>query len=83
MTTAAPLALAGDADLIAELARRGTIVYLVGRVDDLALEYPKLARDDILAGLQRVKEPIGNSSIPDALGDITFTVFAYIVEAAA
>ena len=75
MTTTS-LALAGDEELIAELARRGTIVYLVGRVDELATECPELARDDILAGLLRIKEAIGDSSIPDALGDITFAVFA-------
>lgn len=77
MTTTS-LTLAADEDLIAELARRGTIVYLAGRVDDLAAEYPERARDDIRAGLQRIKEAIGNSSIPDALGDITFAVFASI-----
>ncbi len=83
MMTSAPFALANDAELIAELARRGTIVYLAGRIDDLAAEYPQLARVDILAGLRRIKEAIGNSSIPDALGDITFAVFADLIEAAA
>lgn len=70
MTTTS-LALATDEDLIVELAPRGTIVYLAGRVDDLAAEYPELARDDILAGLQQIKETIANSSFPGAVGDIT------------
>ena len=43
MTTAARFALASDVELIAELARRGTIVYLVGHADDFAAEYPQLA----------------------------------------
>ena len=66
MTTTAPLALASDKELIAELARRGTIVYLVGHTDDFAAEYPQLARDDILGGLYReagVPDPHGHRQL--------------------
>jgi hypothetical protein len=81
MTTTS-LAVASDEELITELAQRGIIVYLIGRIDDLAAEYPHLARNDILAGLQRIKKAIADSSIPDALGDITFAVFAGITGSA-
>lgn len=80
MTTPS-LAPFGDDELIAELTRRGITVYLVGRADDLAAEYPRLAHSAIFAGMQRVKEAIGNNSIPETLGDITFAVFAEITEA--
>jgi hypothetical protein len=70
------LAAIPEHELIAELARRGTVVYLAGRAGELAKEYPGLSRADLLAGMHRIKEAIGNSSIPEALGDITFSVLA-------
>jgi hypothetical protein len=68
------LAAIPERELVAELARRGTVVYLAGHAGDLAKEYPGLSREDLLAGMHRIKEAIGNSSIPEALGDITFSV---------
>jgi hypothetical protein len=56
------------------LARRGTVIYLAGRVSELAKEYPELSRADLLAGMQRIKEAIRTSSIPEAPGSITFAV---------
>jgi hypothetical protein len=68
------LAAISEPELVAELARRGIVVYLAGHAGELAKGYPGLSREDLLAGMHRIKEAIGNSSIPGALGDITFSV---------
>jgi hypothetical protein len=70
------LAIISERELMAELERRGTVVYLAERAGEIAKECPGLNRADILAGMRRIKEAIGNSSIPEALGDIAFSVLS-------